>query len=97
MIDSERNPTSSYRVEIEIGSDPLLYYVTTYPQRITVPTLGVAGHYRADVLPKWLIIAMTMLDMASENNVGSIPYFGTKSINTYWLMAKQVYAETSQP
>lgn len=96
MIDILRNTTYSYRVKVETNTDPPLYHVTTYPKypKHSMEDANVKfGHYRFDLVPEWMVTAMTMLDMASEGGDATIPYFGTKSGGVYWLMADQVYGK----
>lgn len=93
-MDNERDQHTSYRVELlDDPKDGLTYHVTTY-----APS-GVSGSLeytkeetlRVDLVPSWVLTSIEMLNMASVNEAGAIPFFGTRSGNIYWFQASQVY------
>lgn len=93
-MDSERNPETSYRVErLSPRQDGLVYEVTTYAPVTEGQTFTKEEVLREDVLPDWVRVGMSMLDMASSpDGMGSIPFFGSRTYDTYWFQARQVYA-----
>ena len=89
----ERDPGSSYRVEVmwPVGSDLLTFNVTIYPPAGSGHSVTVGSVYREDVIPEWMRIAVDMLDMAAVGGNAMIPFFGSKAGNVYWFHSQQVY------
>jgi len=90
---NERDPHTSYRVEVmwPATSDKLTFSITIYPPHPadTQPIIGAV--YREDTIPEWLRVAIDLIDMAAVKGDATIPFFGSKAGNTYWLFAQQVY------
>jgi hypothetical protein len=79
MIDEQRNPETTYRVQ---RSNNLAVVVKSYPK---VPSPVADGWYRNDQIPHWLVEAMALLDAASPEPVTNI---GRRlGDNTYWVEA----------
>ena len=79
MIDEQRNPETTYRVQR--GND-LAVVVKSYPK---VPSPIADGWYRNDQIPQWLVEAMALLDAAFPEPVTNI---GRRlGDNTYWVEA----------
>ena len=79
MIDEQRNPDTTYRVQ---RSNDLAIIVKSYPK---VPSPVTDGWYRNDQIPQWLVEAMALLDAAFPE-----PVLGTGrrlGDNTYWVEA----------
>ena len=79
MIDEQRNPETTYRVQ---RSNNLAVIVKSYPR---VPSAVTDGWYRNDQIPQWLVEAMALLDAAFPEPVTNI---GRRlGDNTYWVEA----------
>ena len=79
MIDGQRNPETTYRVQ---RSNDLAVIVKSYPR---VPSPVTDGWYRNDQIPQWLVEAMALLDAAFPEPV---PDIGRRlGDNTYWVEA----------
>jgi hypothetical protein len=79
MIDEQRNPETTYRVQ---RSNDLAVFVKSYPK---VPSPVADGWYRNDQIPQWLVEAMALLDAAFPEPVLDI---GRRlGDNTYWVEA----------
>lgn len=88
-MDSERDPHTSYRVERMPGA---LFSVTTYPPTDTYDNgITIEENLLESKLPTWVRTSMDMLDMASTNDAGAVPFFGTRSGNIYWFQSTQIY------
>jgi hypothetical protein len=78
MLDPERNPKSSYH--IRPAETPGLVYVTTYPP---MPEELRAGTYRHDILPRWMVELMALLDAGHPETIYNI---GVRvGENSYWI------------
>jgi len=73
------------------ASDQLIFSITVYPPADSDKQPIVGGTYREDSIPEWVRTALDMLDMAAIQGQAVIPFFGSKSDNTYWFFAQQVY------
>jgi len=93
LMHQQRDPHTSYRVEVSwpVKSDQLTFLLTIYPPVGSGYGSTVRCEYREDVIPEWMRTAIDMLDMAAFKGEATIPFFGSKSGNTYWFFAKQVY------
>lgn len=79
MIDEQRNPETTYRVQ---RSNDLAVIVKAYPK---TPSPVTDGWYRNDQIPDWLAEAMALLDAAFPEPV---PNIGRRlGDNTYWVEA----------
>ena len=79
MIDEQRIPGTTYRVQ---RSNGLSVMVKSYPK---VPSPVTDGWYRNDQIPQWLVEAMALLDAAFPEPV---PDIGRRlGDNTYWVEA----------
>ena len=79
MIDKQRNPETTYRVQ---RSNDLAVTIKSYPK---VPSPVADGWYRNDQIPQWLVEAMALLDAAFPEPVTNI---GRRlGDNTYWVEA----------
>ena len=85
MIDAERMPTTTYRVEVDVlPRKPTPYYVITYPESVNGQPPITNGHYAWEALPAWMQSAIQMLDVAGRgvyiSGVGELRLSGI-----YWL------------
>lgn len=85
MLDSERNPKTTYRVS-QVGD---LYVVTTYPKS---PDPIAVASYRFDLLPQWLQEAMHILDWAHPEfieGLGKRVGPTDTAMAVYWIEAQE--------
>jgi hypothetical protein len=80
MLDPKRDPKSSYHI-IPSMDLPLEYVcITTYPP---MPEEVRTGTYRRDVLPRWMVEAMALLDAGHPETIYNI---GVRvGENSYWI------------
>lgn len=84
MLDSERNPKTTYRVS-QVGD---LYVVTTYPKS---PDPIATASYRFDLLPQWMQEAMHILDWAHPEFIEGLGKRVGRTDNgtaVYWIEAQ---------
>lgn len=80
MLDPERDPEASYHINTAQPDNPGLLDITIYPQ---TPGDVQSGRYRRDVLPRWMIEAMALLDAGHPEQVYGI---GVRvGENSYWI------------
>ncbi len=84
MIDAERMPTTTYRIEVDVlPQKPTPYHVTKYPESNGQPPISF-GHYAWEALPAWMQSALQILDVAGKEvhvpGVGELRLSGI-----YWL------------
>jgi hypothetical protein len=80
MLDPKRDPKSSYHINASSNLPPEYVYVTTYPP---MPEEVRTGTYRRDVLPRWMVEAMALLDAGHPETIYNI---GVRvGENSYWI------------
>jgi hypothetical protein len=80
MLDPKRNPKSSYHINATLSLPPEYVNVTTYPP---MPEEVHTGTYRRDVLPRWMLEAMALLDAGHPETIYNI---GVRvGENSYWI------------
>lgn len=80
MLDPERNPKSSYHINTAPSLPPEYVFVTTYPP---MPAEVFNGTYRRDVLPRWMVELMALLDAGHPETIHNI---GVRvGENSYWI------------
>jgi hypothetical protein len=80
MLDPERDPDASYHINTNPVKNPGLIDITIYPK---TPGDVRSGLYRRDVLPRWMIEAMALLDAGHPEQVHDI---GVRvGENSYWI------------
>lgn len=87
MLDAERNPRNSYKVNRwDNYQDEGWIHIIVYREG---KAGTITGTYRAKEVPMWVIDSMNMLDAAAEDGVALIPNFGRVLLGNYWFMAEQ--------
>jgi hypothetical protein len=87
MLDAERNPRNSYKINgWDNYKDDTWIHATVYREG---KAGTMTGTYPATEVPKWVLDSMKVLDAAAENGIAYIPGFGHVMNGDYWFMAEQ--------